>query len=516
MPAHSHGTRQYFFNIAWSWVSVAALFLSAAAVTPVLIRRLGTARFGIWALATSLVEYVWLIDLGLRPATVKLSAEFRALKQIQELNQLINTALAYSAMAGSAILLVAWLNADRVASMLHVGDPGFVFLFRVVAMSWAAGLPFNIFAATLEGFERFDLSNRIMIGATLLRSGASLTVVLLGHGLREMGIILLVTQALAYSMMYFYCRSIFTEMRLSPQHVNKHMAGRIVQYARQVVSALIASRLVQATVPSIITYFKGAQFVTYFTQSQRILDYAADLISRVGLVSAPRASHWLARGDKSHIVALARYGNRYCATLWGLLASFLFVYGGNFCRLWVNKEFGDQAAVLLPILLVGYTLWMSQFISAAILMGIARYQSYSITLLVEAVFWIAAFVLLLPRYGLSGAALGVSILMSISRFLILNYIFCKEFDLNPAAFLFGIVWRPYSMITVSVGILMFTRNNLFAGSRLIQILLVGSIYGVVYTSLAFYWVVEPEHRALVFNRIAALVARRWDPARAAG
>ena len=57
----------------------------------------------------------------------------------------------------------------------------------------------------------------------------------------------------------------------------------------------------------------------------------------------------------------------------------MFVYGGSFCRLWVNQEFGDQAAILLPILLIGYTLSMSQFISAAVLMGIARYQSYSIS-----------------------------------------------------------------------------------------------------------------------------------------
>ena len=250
----------------------------------------------------------------MRPATVKLSAEFRALKQPKELNQLINTALAYSAVAGSVLLLAAWPNAGRVASVLHVQDPSFAFLFRIVGLTWAAGLVFNIFAATLEGFQRFDLSNRIMITATLLRSGASLAVVLLGYGLREMGIILLIAQGVAYAMMYFYCRRIFAEMRLSPRHVSKRMARRIVQYARQVVSAMIAGRLVQATVPSVITYFKGAQFVTYYTQSQRILDYAADLISRVGLVSAPRASDWSARGDRMQIVSLVRYANRYCAT----------------------------------------------------------------------------------------------------------------------------------------------------------------------------------------------------------
>ena len=74
-----HSTRAYFINIAWSWLGFITIFGSSAIVMPMLIRRLGTAQFGIWALAVSLVEYFWLIDLGIRPATVKLSAEFRAL-----------------------------------------------------------------------------------------------------------------------------------------------------------------------------------------------------------------------------------------------------------------------------------------------------------------------------------------------------------------------------------------------------------------------------------------------------
>ena len=97
---HSESKRAYIFNIAWSWLGFATMLVSSVVIMPILIRRLGTAKYGIWALAVSLVEYFWLIDLGFRPATVKLTAEFRAVKRMGELNQLINTALAYSLTAG--------------------------------------------------------------------------------------------------------------------------------------------------------------------------------------------------------------------------------------------------------------------------------------------------------------------------------------------------------------------------------------------------------------------------------
>src|SRR5580658_3439026 len=119
MPAPDpHRKRAYLFNIAWSWLGFATMLLSSGIIMPMLIRRLGTATYGIWALAASLVEYFWLIDLGFRPATVKLSAEFRASNRLGDLNHLVNTSLAYALIAGGAVVLVGWPNVNRIATLL--------------------------------------------------------------------------------------------------------------------------------------------------------------------------------------------------------------------------------------------------------------------------------------------------------------------------------------------------------------------------------------------------------------
>src|SRR3954454_3987074 len=88
------GTRIYLVNIAWSWLSVVALLFSVIFFTRILILTLGKIWFGIWTVAVSLIEYFWMIDLGFRPATVKFSAEYFALGNLDNLNRLINTALA--------------------------------------------------------------------------------------------------------------------------------------------------------------------------------------------------------------------------------------------------------------------------------------------------------------------------------------------------------------------------------------------------------------------------------------
>lgn len=501
LPDPLLGRRRYFLNILWSWAGAGVLIVTGLLVAPFLIRRLGSAQYGVWALALSLVEYFWLIDFGFRPATVKYSAEYRALNRTAELNQLLSTALGCSCLAASLVLLIVWPNAERVGAYLKIASPEFPALVRVVGASLAFGLVFNVFGAALEGFQRFDLSNRIGIVSALGRSLATVVVVWQGYGLWEMGLVLLVTQAATYMALYVFCARTYPEMRLSPRQWSWSMTRRLLRYGRQVISGIVATRILQAGTPSLIAYFLPVQHVTYYTVSQKFLDYAGDGIGRIGLVTSPRASAWMAQGEVDRVVRLAEYGNRYCLALWAFLATFLAVFSENLCRLWVNVEFAQHAGVLVPIIAAGYAFWFGQFISAAILMGIGRYEAYSLSLLVEAFLVLGGFLVVLPRYGLMGAAIVFSALLAVNRCLNLSRIFCKEFRLPVAPFLRKIYLPPLAVSAASVTVLHLCAKFLMPGNSWTQLMALGSIHGLGYGTASLLFVVWPEHRALLREKI---------------
>src|SRR5581483_6560646 len=112
------------------------------------------------------VEYFWMIDLGVRPATVKLTAEYDALGKESELNSLLSTAMTYSVAAGLIILALISLGLGWIARFFHVANPALLLLVHVVCLSWAFGLVFNVFGAAREGLQRFDISVRIFMGTT--------------------------------------------------------------------------------------------------------------------------------------------------------------------------------------------------------------------------------------------------------------------------------------------------------------------------------------------------------------
>ena len=489
------------------------MLFSSLVVMPFLIRRLGTTRFGVWTVAASLVESFWMIDLGFRPATVKLTAEFRALGRMTEINRLLNTAVAYSVVAGGLVLLVVWLAAERIGVVLHVSDPAFQFLLRVVGASWAAGLVFNVFAAAREGFQRFDLSNRAQMLAPLVRGPLSVILVMYGYGLRQMGIALLLGQTCCYIATYVYCRRVFPELRLSPRNIHLGAAREIFSYASQTVSGMIGTRFQQGMLPGLISRYSSTRSVTYFSQTQRLLDYAADGISRVALVTTPKVTHLQAKGEMETIAQLTRTANRYCLALWCLPAGYLFVFGGAICRVLVNREFGDQVAVLMPLLLVGYTCWMGQFLSASVLMGMERYTAYSVGLLVEALAVTGAVALVLPRWGLPGAAVVVVGGMILTRCLWLSHLVCRELNMKQFVFLAGVFSRPLALLGVSLAGLLAARYLLPPQPRWAPLIAIGILYSGVYGLLALWFVPDPGHRSQLWSYLREKLSRR--PATAA-
>jgi len=498
-------TRRYLRNILWSWLGAASIIVSGIIVSPFVIRRLGSAEFGIWSLALSLVEYLWLIDLGLRPATVKLTAEYHALSKDTELAAMINTAATYSAAAGLLLLLLVWPNADRIAAFFRITHPAFPLLVRLVGISWSLGVVFNIYSAVIEGLQRFDLINRVSITATLLRSTAILALVAGGFGLREMGVAMLASQLFAYALIYAGCRRVAPRWRPSLRFFDRTQARELWLLGRQAFAAMLATRISQSSAPSLVAYFLPVRYVTYYSVTQRLVDYLGDLIGRIGLVTGPRVADWMARGRRQDVILTAGQGNRYCLCLWGYFAGLLAVYGDQICRVWINEELGREAGALLPVLLAGYTLIQGQFVSGAVLMGIGKFERYAGSLFVEALLMVAGLAWVLPRYGLLGAFAVISTLVALNRAAFLSWIFARQMEIGLAEYLLFIYPRPLSLILASVAALALCKQYFMAGRSWWELILVAGAFACLYAAASLWLIVSPDHR-----RRLILKVKRWN------
>jgi O-antigen/teichoic acid export membrane protein len=266
---------------------------------------------------------------------------------------------------------------------------------------------------------------------------------------------------------------------------------------------MLSGRLISSVVPSLIAHFLGVRNVTYYSVTQRSVDYAGEGIGRIGLITAPRASDWMARGMTPQIVRTARYGNKYALTLWGVFATFLLIYGPRVFRVWVNADFAEHSGILLIMILAAYTCWFGQFISAAILMGVGRYGEYAGYLMVEAILAVLGFAVTLPFFGLAWGVGVASALLAVNRSLNLGRIFCKEFHLRIPDFFASIYTIPVSLMAVDMLLLWLVKTFWIPGNSWWQLIPLGCINACLYSAIAFLIVLEPEHRGMLLEKVMA-------------
>lgn len=498
--------RRFVVNVLWSWTGVAVNILVAALLSPYIIRQLGADKFSIWTVALSFVEYFWLIDIGLRSATVKFSAEYRATGNTRALSEVLNTGLLYSTLAGLLIAAAAAAGAGYAASVLRIDEPAFPFLIRIVGLSWAVGMSMSILTAVLEGHQRFDTVTRVFVTGMIFRSTVTAGLVAAGYGLHEMGLILLSAQVLMAVVAVFSFRRAIKDASISVADATWPTLKRMASYGAHSFKANIATRMLYQSTPFLIAYFLPLPNVAYYTVPFKIIDYLLEAIGRVGMVTMPNAAELMAQGNRSGLVNLGLMANRYSLMLFMPVPVFLLTYGHELYSLWITPEFAANSSYLLPVLLIGPTVAAGQFNSISVLFGIGRQQRYSTFLLLEAVSTVAAFAFLLPRFGLIGAAAATAVLATLNRGVMVCILLSRELGLSPVRYAASIYTRP---VAVGVVCLLALRllKQFVPGTSWLDLILAGGFLSALYLPLAFLFGLSPAHREIVVARIRTLLRR---------
>lgn len=497
---------RYLRNVIWTWAGAATNILVAAFVSPRILIALGSTTFGVWSLSLSIVEYFWLIDIGLRSATVKFAAEYVANREQHKLNQLMSTAVVYSIFAAGLVLPLAYFAAPHLASVLKIEDPAFPKLVMIVGVSWAFGMIFNSFSAVLEGMQRFDIFSHIWIVTLALRSACILAALHFGYGLMTMGYILLVAQFGMYFSTFLAYRRMMPESRISWGEAALGMFKTMMSYGVHSMVVNVSTRFSGQSIPVLITYFLKVDVLAFYQVPQRMLDYAMEGIGRVGMVTAPNAAEKMATGRSDELRRLGIFANRYSLVLFVPVTVFLTVYGFELLSLWIRPDFAKGSAHLLPAFLASTLVLAGQFNSASVLFGIGKHKTYSRFTVAESVLLLGGMVWVLPRYGLLGGAWLASSLTILNRGVVVCWLTARELKISPVRYAWEIYGRPVAVGAISLVILYGAKQLILPGTSWLQMATAGAILGAVYCPLAVWLCLAEQDRAVLGHRLKAMFA----------
>ena len=508
MSAAPSTTERFVRNALWNGLGFTVSIISGILLSPYIIRKLGPEGYGIWALVFALVDYVWLTDLGIRSSVLKFSAHYLARGEQEKINEVINTALVYFAGAG-VVLLVGCVPLSQWLPQLFNVSPAyrevFSFLLLVVGISWSAGLVVNIFKAALEGFQQYGLLNRVTIVMVGIRACGCAVLLWLGYGLRELGMMVFVSQAVGYVMTYQLFRRAFPDLRYSMRLVSKTTLRQMAGYGVHTFLATIGTQLVTQGPLVLIGRALSEAWVGFFSLPVRLLTNTVDAVAQVGMITSTNSADFSARGDLPAVFRMGIYTNRYCLVLFFPLSLLLTVYGHELFLLWVGPAFAANSAPLLPVMALSTAFAVAaQRNSSAILFGLGTHGAFGKSLIVEAVLTLGAMVYALPRYGILGVAWIAAVGMVLNRGLFVPWVVCRSVNESLWSYMAGIYLRPLSAALPVVAFILLLKSAGLDGSSWAELALAAAAIGFGYYGLALALCLEPVHRRMLWNQVT-----RW-------
>ena len=204
-------------NVVWNLIGSGAPMLVAVFCIPVLVRGLGTDRFGVLALAWALIGYASLFDLGLGRALTQLVAKKIGAGEGNEIPVLVWTSLILMLLVGFIGVLVAFvLSPWLVHRALNV--PGSL-QRETLDSFYLLGLSIPVVISTaglrglLEAHQRFDLVNALRIPMGLFTFSGPLLVLPFSNSLFPVVAVLVGGRLIAWAAHLLLCLRVAPELR---------------------------------------------------------------------------------------------------------------------------------------------------------------------------------------------------------------------------------------------------------------------------------------------------------------
>ncbi len=188
-------------NVVLNLTGYCAPMVVAVFAIPVLVRGLGTDRFGILTLAWVLIGYLSLFDLGLGRALTKLVAEALGEGDEERVARLVWPALIFMALLGAAVaagamLLLPW-GIREVLNIPEALQGETLGAFTLLVFFLPLVIPSIGMRGVLDAYQRFGLTNTVRIALGVYSFAAPLAVLPFSRSLVPVVAVLMVGRVAA-------------------------------------------------------------------------------------------------------------------------------------------------------------------------------------------------------------------------------------------------------------------------------------------------------------------------------
>lgn len=391
----------------------------ALATVPLVLKGLGAAGYGLYALVTAIVGYFAVIDINLTAGSVKTIAAQHARGDQAQIGQTISFGLlVYSVLglAGALGLLVgADFLAQRVFSVPPALAPQAVATLRLAALGFVASQLQTYLQSVPQALLRYDVPVRleILFGSALPL--LTVLVLMLGQGLFEVILLRVAGSSLHALLLWQGVRRLLPGLQLG--WPSARLRRELLGFSAWSFLSRCAALTYAYADKLIIGAVAGVTALAWFAVAATLANRLLGISYRLSGVLFPVASALAAGGEFARLEQLYLSASRYIVFLNAAMLVLVAVFADTILLVWIDAAFARRGAVVLALMALSHFVDSLTNLPSLVNDGMGHPRVSGLFALGRALAGLAGVCAGVRLGGIAGAAwshLGVSLLFTLA------------------------------------------------------------------------------------------------------
>lgn len=428
--------------------------------TPIMLRILGQAEYGLYSLSNSVISYLTLLNFGLGNAAIRFVTKYRVEDDHEMVEgvvgmiififgiiSIIVCVIGVALTKGSGIFFGGGLTSNEINKLK--------ILMIIMTLSTAISFPISILGSISIAYEKY-IFRKIVDGIfTILAPILNLIVLYMGFASIGMACIGLFTQIISGVIYYEYCRR---KLKVIPRFHNMpfFIIKDVLGFSIFIFISSVIDMLYWATDKVLIGAMVGTTAVAVYNIGGTFTAMLQNMSSAISGVFATRVNVMVFSNQSMDELSrlLIRIGRLQYYIVSFMLSGYI-VFGKVFIHFWAGDSYSLAYYVGL-LTMIPLAVPLIQNIAFTVITAKNRLKFRSVVYAIVAICNIVGTIILLPKYGIIGAAVCTAFAFCLGHGVCMNLYYWKVTKLNIILF-----WKNILRLTFVPAIISVVFLNVF-------------------------------------------------------
>ena len=477
--------------------------------TPIMLRILGQAEYGLYSLANSVVGYLSLLTFGLGSTIVRYVAKYRAEGDKEGEEKVIGLFIVMYCFLALLVLLGGAVISCNVGPIFHRGLSEaemnkISILVQIMAFNTAISFPISVFGSIIMAHEKYIYRQAVNILSTVAVPCANIVVLYMGFGSIGLSIVSTGLQFLMLPLNAGYC---FKVLKIKPRfkHLPITLIKELVGFSVFVFIGSIVDMLFWATDKVILGMLTSTAVVAVYNIGVTFNTMMTNISTAFSGVLTPKITVMVTKSAQpEQLTELFIRVGRLQYLIIALALSGFIVFGRDFILLWAGSGY-EQAYYIAIITLIPLSIPLIQNTGLSIVIAQNKHQFRSIVYLIIAIVNVISTYCVVPYLGGVGAALCSAISYIIGQGVIMNIYYYKVTRINIPLFWKNIILLSIIPIIMTIaGLFVFNYFKLNSWLTLFSAII---IYSLFYVLLMYKFSMNSYEKDIIWQPLSKIISR---------